>query len=430
MFVSIGLVDAASAGFDPNCPDPNDPECPGIKPPVFEDPVVFCTTTPCSNSGPLGIAIGDLIGDDDFPDVAVANRDAQSVTIFRNTGNWSNPQNGLEIHGSPIRLFQTFYEIEAGDLDGDGDLDLAVTIRDAARVIIIRNDGGSFVEAGTIELSTPEADAIRSRGIAIDDFDQDGQKDIAVAAAGVVGTSTRPRAHLLWNDGGGLVWNHVVYAPSVETGIADATDLRINQLRVPSIPGRNDIVVGTTRDNMFILLNDGGRSFNTAPPQDFVDWQPGTDTNGIAIGKLRAGNVGSDIVATSEALEAIRVHGNDSAASFEQGLTVDLTPGRDPYGVAIGRINPDTKNDVVIALQHGAPCLPDHGGIAVLAGRGDGTFHETLWLFCTEPGADPKPCIVELADMDQDGFLDIVCTNTVTGKLAVLINAIVTLSGS
>lgn len=399
----------------------------GIKPPIVEEPVVFCTTSPCSNSGPLGIAIGDLIGDDDYPDVAVANRDAQSVTIFRNTGNWTNPQNGLEIYGSPIRLFQALYEIEAGDLDGDGDLDLAVTTRDLASVIIIRNEGSSFVVGDTINLA---GDALQSRGIAIDDFDQDGHKDIAVAAAELVGPSLRARAHLLWNEGGGLAWSNAVYAPSIDTEIAGATDLRIDQLRVPSIPGRNDIVAGTTRDRMFILLNDGGRSFNTAPPPGFVDWQSGTAANGIAIGKLRAGNVGRDIVATSAAQEAIRVHENDSAASFEPGLTVHLTPGRDPYGVAIGRINPDTKNDVVIALQHGAPCLPDHGGIAVLAGRGDGTFHETVWLFCTEPGADPKPCIVELADMDQDGFLDVVCTNTITGKLAVLINAIVTLSGS
>ena len=92
-------------------------------------------------------------------------------------------------------------------------------------------------------------------------------------------------------------------------------------------------------------------------------------------------------------------------------------------GVATGRINPDPKNDIVVALWTGEPCDPG-GGIAVFVGYGDGTFREPPYLFCVDPGNSPKPRFVKIADMDQDTFNDVVTSNYGTHNISVLINGV------
>ena len=82
------------------------------------------------------------------------------------------------------------YNLEAADLDGDGDVDLATVDQTANTVTIMLNDGsGGFVVLGPIVgFTRPEALAAR-------DFDDDGDVDLAVANAGT------NEVMLLINDG-------------------------------------------------------------------------------------------------------------------------------------------------------------------------------------------------------------------------------------
>jgi hypothetical protein len=91
--------------------------------------------------------------------------------------------------------------------------------------------------------------------------------------------------------------------------------------------------------------------------------------------------------------------------------------------VAVGKINADTRNGIVVALEKGAPCGTDGGGVAVFVGNADGTFVEPPYLFCVDPGNQPRPKFVKIADMDQDGFNDLLTSNYGTHKISVLINA-------
>jgi hypothetical protein len=63
--------------------------------------------------------------------------------------------------------------IVAKNLDGDGDIDLAVATSDPGFVSVFRNEGGTFVAAGTFATNTTNPSSIAAA-----DFDGDGDFDV------------------------------------------------------------------------------------------------------------------------------------------------------------------------------------------------------------------------------------------------------------
>jgi hypothetical protein len=136
----------------------------------FVEPV---TSPEISGSIPAAIVAGDWDNDTD-QDLAVANFGSASVTILRNTGsgNFVQPASSPEsVGGGPD-------ELVADDLDGDLDLDLAVANSSTGNVTILFSlGGGDFHEPA----SSPEPSGGGPRGIAAGDLDADGDADLAVA---------------------------------------------------------------------------------------------------------------------------------------------------------------------------------------------------------------------------------------------------------
>src|SRR5690606_14945267 len=79
----------------------------------------------------------------------------------------------------------------AGDFDGNGTIDLAVSLKDSAAIAILLNDGAmSFTHIATITTGD------EPRGLAVGDLDGDGDLDLVVANAEGNSIST------LMNEGG------------------------------------------------------------------------------------------------------------------------------------------------------------------------------------------------------------------------------------
>ncbi|MBC8123083.1 MAG: VCBS repeat-containing protein, partial [Gemmatimonadaceae bacterium] len=82
--------------------------------------------------GPSAITLGDLDGDGDL-DVATANLDSNDVSVLANSGDatFTTPQSFI-VGGSP-------FSVTVGDLDRDGDLDLATANLLSDNVSVLQN---------------------------------------------------------------------------------------------------------------------------------------------------------------------------------------------------------------------------------------------------------------------------------------------------
>ncbi len=83
---------------------------------------------------PYSVAIGDLNGDGD-PDLAVANRESDNVSVLLGNGDGSF-QSAVN-YGAGDEPFS----VAIGDLNGDGDPDLAVVNRESDNVSVLINTG-------------------------------------------------------------------------------------------------------------------------------------------------------------------------------------------------------------------------------------------------------------------------------------------------
>ncbi|HXS93230.1 MAG TPA: VCBS repeat-containing protein [Candidatus Limnocylindrales bacterium] len=111
------------------------------------------------------VVLTDVNGDR-FPDIAVANRPGPSY-VCKNDG---KAHFACSVLGP-----ETSATILAGDINGDGAMDLIVACRDSCQSVVYLNDGkGGFtrkVPFGPAKAST--------RALAVGDFDGDGRLDIA-----------------------------------------------------------------------------------------------------------------------------------------------------------------------------------------------------------------------------------------------------------
>ncbi|MBC8120263.1 MAG: VCBS repeat-containing protein, partial [Gemmatimonadaceae bacterium] len=132
---------------------------------TFATPQNFAT-----GNSPESVTVGDLDRDGDL-DLATANRDDVSVFVLKNNGNgtFTAPQTFVT-GGRP-------FSVSVGDLDGDGDLDLSTANRNypyPGTVSVLRNNGnGTFTTSQNFVLGND------SISITVGDLDKDGDLDLA-----------------------------------------------------------------------------------------------------------------------------------------------------------------------------------------------------------------------------------------------------------
>jgi hypothetical protein len=135
----------------------------------------------------LGVAFADYDGDG-FTDIFVAN-DGMQQYLFHNNGNGTFTESGLDsgaalsADGKPLSGMGTVFQ----DYDNDGLPDIAVTVLPREIYGLYHNDGqGVFtsrsLETGLGMLTSGSA----GWGVGLEDFDNDGWKDLFVAQSHVL----------------------------------------------------------------------------------------------------------------------------------------------------------------------------------------------------------------------------------------------------
>ncbi|MEM7335100.1 MAG: VCBS repeat-containing protein [Chloroflexota bacterium] len=135
---------------------------------------------------------GDVDGDGDL-DLVVANFQQPNL-LYINNGQDSFSDEGFAFGVDDRGVGFKSIRLDLGDIDADGDLDLAVA-NDGEPNRIYFNNNGRFSDTAFQEFGTNE----RSYGLDWGDYDGDGQLDLAIA--------NRNGANQLYWNAGGTLWN-------------------------------------------------------------------------------------------------------------------------------------------------------------------------------------------------------------------------------
>ncbi|MCP4544162.1 MAG: DUF11 domain-containing protein, partial [Chloroflexi bacterium] len=201
----------------------------------------------------LSIALGDVDGDGDL-DIAAGNWNSQQNVLYLNNGG---------VQGGTPGTFDTIahnfgtgsdrtYSVALGDMDGDGDLDIAVGNWDEPNVIYL-NDGDVWSGTpGTFDntshnFGTGSDDTTK---IALGDVDDDGDLDIAVG-----NSNEQNRVYLNDNDGTFDTTTHDFGTGGDTTWSTALGDVDGD--------GDLDLVAGNWNGQNVIYLNDSDGTFDT-----------------------------------------------------------------------------------------------------------------------------------------------------------------------
>lgn len=284
------------------------------------------------------------------------------------------------------------YALFAGDLNGDGLVDLAVTNELGDSITVFLNQGGGTFQRGASDFGT----GAYPTGGTIADFNRDGIADIATA--NYHGNSVSILLGV--GDGTFRAAAHYPTAAGAETSNLAAGDLNGD--------GILDIVAtnpATGSVSVFLGLPDGtlGPAVNlpvhggiSAPFSAAIGDFDGDGKNDVAIADM----IGRTIV--------VRLGNGDGTLGTEVAFPEGGTPA---YICIAADVDLDGKLDLVCANR-------GSDDVSVLRGRGDGTFLDPL---VSSTGTGTGPYSVAVADIDRDGVPDVVTANFLSGTASVLL---------
>jgi hypothetical protein len=228
-------------------------------------------STVAVDSGPLGLAVGDLDGDGDV-DLVTANFFDGTISVRRNDGNGNftgtsdilvgqgaqsvaiadldadgdldllvaqnrlqgavnvrlNDGQGNFVSGIDVPIGFSAISVVAGDVDGDGDLDLLATSYDSLIVSVRLNNGTGQFSGGT-----NVAVGGRPTGLAVADLDGDGDLDFMTA----VGIVSNPGAVSVRLNGGTGAPLATVTAQLAGFALAPNPAHASTTVHLPAVPG-------------------------------------------------------------------------------------------------------------------------------------------------------------------------------------------------
>ncbi len=380
-----------------------------------------------AGGGPFpAAAVGDFNGDGRL-DLAVTNSYPApygTVSVLLGNGDGTLEARRSFIAGDyPSSL-------AVGDFNGDGKLDLAVTVSFAVSVLLGNGDG-TFQPARLVPMG------LLPRSVAVGDFNGDGRLDLALTTYGEIGRQTgslflgngdgtfqaerrfdagdgaRSLAVGDFNGDGRLdlaVTNFVIaYGPanvSVLLGNGDGTfqavrsfDGVINPVSLAvgdfNGDGRLDLAVANDdtaihQDNVSVLLGNGDGTFQ--PARRFG---AGAHPISVAVRDLNGDGVLDLVVANFSSDDVSVLLGNgDGTFQDAQSFVVE---GYARFA-AVGDFDGDGFPDLAVGSVF----------VSVLLGNGDGTFQNTPGYF-----AGLQPASVAVGDFNGDGVLDMAVADVV-----------------
>ena len=369
---------------------------------------------------PISVAIADFNGDS-HPDIAVANQGDGTIWLLRGNGDGTFNLPTAPCSAQPSTTFPSCFTLPSvttgtpptttaaspsaialGDFDNDGNTDIAVT--DAANnlVYILLGNGD-----GTFKTAKNYATGKNPVALVAQDFDGDGEPDLAVVNQ-TDGTVTV----LLGNKVNGVQDGTFAVPPApndkpLAVGgepSAIATGIFVNS-------GFPSLAVTNNKDNTVSILigqtvTTGGVQQRVFAPQ--VTYPTGNGPAGIALGTFNLNTDSNvDLAITNETDGTVSVLLGNGDGTFK--TRTDYAVGSKPVGV------------VAATFAGSAPDLAvaDSGSdnVDVLIGKGDGTFVSPISL----PTGN-APIALVAADLAGGGAIDLVTADNGSNQVTVTLN--------
>jgi outer membrane protein OmpA-like peptidoglycan-associated protein len=274
------------------------------------------------------------------------------------------------------------WDLDAADLDGDGDMDVALVARMQDAVFLHLNDG-----KGEFQTNRSFKTLDKPRGIVIADFDLDGDKDIAVLS------SLNNRVVIHYQTG--KLYFQMTEPVQLKGFATDLAKMDLNG------DGHDDLIVTCNNADQLALLIWNQASRNFAPPQ-YIATIP--KPRSLYVHDMNQDGK-EDILVGGDQYQ-IAIHYNESRVFTEMRR---LSAPDAVWSLCAADFDKDGDADLAIATYHqGSICIYYNKGVQF-----DGPH-------CIRSG--DYNFAIRAADLDKDGDIDLVTASSRDGAINVHLN--------
>jgi hypothetical protein len=355
----------------------------------FTDIMIYSTG---NDSHTYGIAVGDF-NNDNQTDIVVTNTGTNTIDILLGYGNGSFAATMTYL--TDLKVKNSFpVAVTVGDFNNDGRLDIVVANRKANNVGVLLGYGnGSFFIVQTYSTgpySTPYC-------VTVGDFDNDDRLDIAVA------NFDTDNVGILLGYGNGTFKN-------VRTFSVDDLSNPL-WITVGDFNSDNQLDIATANHNdnsVGILLGYGNGTFSAV--EKYLTGI-GSKPRCVKIGDFNNDNI-SDIAVANYGTKTIVVLFGLGDGSFLLGKLYSTGIASNPYALAIGDFNNDSRLDITVANSYA-------NNIGIFLGHNISEPFAGMISYTTEFGSQPHS--VAIGDLNNDGSSDIVVANYCANNVGILL---------
>lgn len=350
--------------------------------------------------------VADFNGDG-YPDIVVADY-SFSLVFLKGYGDGTFHA-AVDYYPSTVSDSPSGVGLATGDFNGDGNPDYVMgncCAPQAGITVFLSRSDGSLLPGVNYFSANSNQELLY---VAVADFNEDGKLDIAAA------DTDNNLVQIFSGAGDGTF----TLGPSLTSGISEdeARGILVSDFNHDGFP---DIAVANLNDgtqDVGILLNDGTGNFASVATYSLSN---SFDDVGMAAGDLnKDGKLDLAVPLLDGGEVAILLGNGDGTFQAETDLTI---PSNNPVGATIADFNGDGNLDIAVT----AAVRSTTQGLYVALGNGDGTFNTPVFYASTEQDQTftlPYPQYIQAIDMDGDGKLDLVYTNSNYSTVGIVFGA-------
>lgn len=347
---------------------------------------------------PSDITVGDLNNDAKL-DVITVNGDSKNVTALLGDGHGDFKP----ARGSPFKTAIRPEFIATGDLNRDGNLDLAIAPHSGGHsVVILLGDGkGGFRRAPNSPLVPLKSTSPHNHGLVVVDVNGDGNLDVVTANAGTNRGKPDNAVSVLLGNGRGAF--RLAVGSPFKLGRLPAS-IALGDLNGD---GKPDLAAASEGSkDLTVMLGDGKGAFN---PTSGSPFSLRAYANSIAIGDVNNDD-SPDLAVTHDDSSLLTILLGDGKGGFKIPLGSPFDLERHAWNIIVADVNRDKNMDLVTRGQYNS--------IMVWLGNGNGAFAPAPGSPFTV-GTDPVS--IAVSDVNADGRPDILAANSGSNNVTVLL---------